>query len=245
MQRSKHKHKARHVVIIASDAVNTATKQYKLRPWILRVVTVVCCVLIGAVAGYMIYEGQIWEAVNARRESLRETVDRQEEEKLVLENEKKALENEIEGLNEQIRILRETVNQKVENETALTEQLEKQSIPSEFPLTGSASMEETLSEDNPICVFTVSPGITVVATAKGTVTAINDDVEYGHNVWVDHGNGYVTVYRNQGEAAVKQGDSVVQGTMLFTIGEDNGTLGYQMMLDGVYINPMDVLAISG
>ena len=62
---------------------------------------------------------------------------------------------------------------------------------------------------------------------------------------MDHGNGYVTIYRNQGDAMVKQGDSVVQGTTLFMIGEDNTKLGYQMLKDGTYINPMDMLAISG
>ena len=102
-----------------------------------------------------------------------------------------------------------------------------------------------MAEDVPICVFTASQGTTVVATASGTVTAVNDDAEYGHNVWVDHGNGYVTIYRNQGDPSVKQGDSVVQGTTLFLIGESNTRLGYQMMKDGSYINPMDMLAISG
>ena len=41
------------------------------------------------------------------------------------------------------------------------------------------------------------------------------------------------------------GDSVVQGTTLFVIGEDNADLGYQMQKDGSYINPMNMLAISG
>ena len=41
------------------------------------------------------------------------------------------------------------------------------------------------------------------------------------------------------------GDSVVQGTTLFVIGEDNADQGYQMQKDGSYINPMDMLAISG
>ena len=44
---------------------------------------------------------------------------------------------------------------------------------------------------------------------------------------------------------VNVGDSVVQGTTLFVIGEDNADLGYQMQKDGSYINPMDMLAISG
>ena len=38
---------------------------------------------------------------------------------------------------------------------------------------------------------------------------------------------------------------MVQGTTLFVIGEDNADLGYQMQKDGSYINPIDMLAISG
>lgn len=37
----------------------------------------------------------------------------------------------------------------------------------------------------------------------------------------------------------------VDYTTLFVIGEDNADLGYQMQKDGSYINPMDMLAISG
>lgn len=85
----------------------------------------------------------------------------------------------------------------------------------------------------------------VVATAGGTVINVNDDSEYGHNVWIDHGNGYVTIYRNKGTVTVKQGDKVVQGTTLFLIDEDSTQLGYQMMRDNVYISPMELLAISG
>ena len=96
-----------------------------------------------------------------------------------------------------------------------------------------------------MCVFTAATGAMVVATANGTVSAVNDDAEFGHNVWVDHGNGYVTIYRNQREVKVNQGETVRQGSTLFIINEDNSTLGYQMLKDGVYINPMEVLAISG
>lgn len=71
--------------------------------------------------------------------------------------------------------------------------------------------------------------------ASGTVIAINDDEIYGHSVWVDHGNGYVTIYRNKGDTTVNVEDSVVQGTTLFVIGEDNADLGYQMQKDGSYI----------
>lgn len=238
MQRKKHKRKTNHVLIVTSDAVDANVKQFKIRPWILETIIIVLCVVIGAMIGYLAYGERIWEAAvqknNAQAEAMKE-----------LSQEKEELEAEIQNLNDKIQILSETVNQKVESEKELTAQLEKQSTPTEFPLTGSASMEEGTADDAPICIFTASEGTTVVATASGTVIAINDDAEYGHNVWVDHGNGYVTIYRNQGETSVNQGDSVVQGTTLFLIGESNTKLGYQMMKDGSYINPMDMLAISG
>ena len=213
------------------------------------------CIVIGAMIGYIIHEEQIWMTVTQnnqlQQEALQEELQKQEAEKQLLEAEKanltarnSALEGQIAELNEKIQILSDTVNEKVQNETMLTEKLEMQSMPTEFPLTGSAAMEDT-AEDELICVFQASEGTMVVAVASGIVSAVNDDEEYGHNVWVDHGNGYITVYRNQGDATVKQGDTVSQGTTLFLIGEDNTKLGYQMLKDGTYINPMELLSISG
>lgn len=244
MQRKKHKRKMSHVVIVTSDAVDASVKQFRIRPWMLQTVIFVLCVIIGGLIGVLIYEGQIWDAVSRSNIEKQETILQLEEEKLVLNDEKEALETQIAELNDKIQILSDTVNEKVQSENELAAQLEKQSLPTEFPLNGSASMEE-VTEGDPICVFNASVGITVVATARGTVSAVNDDSEYGHNVWIDHGNGYITIYRNQGDAMVKKGDTVVQGTTLFMIGEDNAKLGYQMLKDGAYINPMDMLAISG
>ena len=244
MQRKKHKRKMNHVVIVTSDAADASVKQFRIRPWVVQMIILLLCVVIGVLIGVLVYEEQIWSAVKRSNTEKQETILVLEEEKQTLNEEKKQLESEISELNDKIQILSNTVNEKVQNENELTAQLEQQSLPTGFPLNGSAAMEE-ITEGDPICVFTASEGITVVATASGTVTCVNDDGEYGHNIWVDHGNGYVTIYRNQGEAMVKQGDSVVQGTTLFMIGEDNTKLGYQMLKDGSYINPMDMLAISG
>lgn len=237
MQLKKHKRKTNHVVIVTSDAVDANVKQYRIKPWIMQVIILVLCIIIGVLIGYFFYEEKLWEVARQRSTEQQEVIKALEEENL-------ALESEVDGLNDQIQILSETVNQKVQKESELTAMIEAQSLPTEFPLNGSASMQEN-AEGDPMCVFTASVGTMVVATAGGTVTAVNDDADYGHNVWIDHGNGYVTIYRNKGDVTVKQGDVVVQGTTLFMVGEDNATLGYQMMKDGAYINPMDMLAISG
>ena len=244
MQRKKHKRKMNHVVIVTTDAVDANVKQFRIRPWILQTIILFLCVVIGALIGYLNYEKQVWDAMNQKNISLQASVEQLEAANNSLDTEKKAAEAEIVDLNDQIQILSETINQKMQTESELLEKLESQSLPTEFPLTGSSTMEEELGDDY-LCLFNTSVGTTVVATAKGTVTAVNVDVEYGHSIWVDHGNGYITIYKNEGDVTVQEGDAVVKGSTLYVVGEEDLKLGYQMKKDGEYINPMDMLAING
>lgn len=237
MAKKKHKRKVSRIVIFTSDAVDAKVKQWKIHPWICNLAVLVLCVLIGGMIGYFLYEEDIWSGIQT-------AANAKEEEILLLQEENELLTAEIESLTEKMAVLSETVNQKAQDAENLQLQLEEQSMPTGFPLTGSAAMEE-IREGEPICIFTGTENITVVATASGTVLSVEDDETYGHKITVDHGNGYVTIYRNKGDAKVKAGDSVARGTTLYIIGKDNTQLGYQMMKDGAYINPMDVLAISG
>ncbi len=246
MVRKGHKRKNNHVVIVTSDATDGKMRQFRIRPWILQTIILVQCVIIGALIGFFLYEKDVWTGEIQRTEVENETITKLEQEKAELEGQVAGLNGEIEELNERIGILSETVTQKAQTETELSEQLQKQTIPTEFPLTGKTSMEETTEESgNPICIFTASTGSMVVAAANGTVTVVNEDPEYGNNVWVDHGNGYTTIYRCTGEVKVRQGETITQGATLFVITGDNSKLGYQMTRDGAYISPMEVLAISG
>ena len=237
MGRQRHKRKKHQMMILASDSVDIGIEQFRYHPWLFRMTVLILCIVIGAGIGFIYFEQEVLSERNRETKVWQEQV-------ADLEQEKKALENEVASLKETIQILSETITQKTQNESQLSQQLQKQTTPTEFPLTGSATMEEA-TEGNPMCIFTATDGAMVIATAAGTVTAVNDDSEYGHNIWVDHGNGYVTIYRNSGEIKVKQGETVTQGTTLFLVGEENSKLGYQMLKDGVYINPMEMLAISG
>lgn len=239
MARRRHKRKSSHVVIVTSDATDASTRQFRIRTWKVRAFVILLSVVLGAVAGYIVFlrDTQTKEQDEVQKVQQQETIQ-------ALEEENAALQARIDELDNTVQILSNTVTQKTESESSLVQQLEQQFIPTEFPLTGAATFEE-VPEGDAICIFSAAPGAMVVATANGTVSAVNDDSEYGHNVWVDHGNGYVTIYRNQGEVKVKQGETVRQGSTLFLIDEENNRLGYQMMKDGVYIDPMEMLAISG
>ena len=237
MGRQRHKRKKHRIVLLASDAVNAGVEQIHYHPWRPWVVILILCAFLGACLGYFSF-------VEDLRTEMEGATSVQQAQIAQLEQEKADLESEIVSLKETITILSNTVNQKTQNENQLSEQLEKQTMPTEFPLTGMATMEMA-SEGEPMCIFTATDGAMVVATAGGTITAVNDDSEYGHNIWVDHGNGYVTVYRNSGEVKVKQGETVTQGTTLFLTNDENSKLGYQMLKDGAYIDPLEMLAISG
>jgi len=237
MGRQRHKRKKHQIVLLASDAVNAGVEQIHYHPWRSWFVILILCAVLGACFGYFYFTDKVREENDREMSAQRERI-------AALEQEKSELESQIVTLNDTIQILSETVNQKTQNETLLSEQLERQKTPTGFPLTGSATMDMA-TEGDPMCIFTGTDGAMVIATAEGTVTAVNDDSEYGHNIWVDHGNGYVTVYRNSGEVKVKQGEKVTQGTTLFLISDESCKLGYQMLRDGAYIDPMEMLAISG
>ena len=238
MGRSRHKRRNSHVVIVTSDAADARMKQFRIRPWIVQTIVIILCVLVGALIGYFLYENNVRTGEVKQTEAQNEAISILEQEKADLEAQVAGLNEEIGELNEQIRILSETVSQKVQSEGELSGQLEQQYLPTRLPLSERATMDGVTGEDLTL-VFTASSGAMVVATASGTVIGVNDDTEYGHNVWIDHGNGYVTVYRNQGEVKVKQGETVTRGATLFLITEDSSKLGYQVRKDDVYVDPME------
>lgn len=229
---------------VTSDAENAEAKQFRISSRMLWVFVLLICILIGALIGFVCYESKAIKDRKAYLTMHSQEMEKLEQERTVLEQKNIALESEVAEKDELIYVLSEAVNQKTQMENQLTEQIEKQAIPTEFPLTGSATMEE-VSGENLTCVFLATEGAMVIATANGTVTAVNNDVEYGYNVWVDHGNGYVTIYRNAGEVKVKQGEAVTAGTTLILTDENSRKLGYQMMKNNEYIDPMEMIEISG
>ncbi len=235
MSDEKEKRGAGCILICRSDVQDA--KQWKIRPWIFHTAWILLCILIGAAVGYFIFEGRLWNQV-------REAGVQKDLQLTALEEENVLLKKEIQDLTEKLEVLSDAINLKAQDAEKLQEKLEEQHIPTGFPLTGSASVEQVIEEE-PICIFTGAQNITVVATASGVVTAIEEDKEYGHKITVDHENGYFTIYRNKGEAKVKVGDRVARGTTLYIVGSDNVILGYQMIKDDELIDPMDVLEISG
>lgn len=149
-----------------------------------------------------------------------------------------------EELTDKVIILSDTINQKVEEEEALEQARAQAHMPVGFPMSSSASLEKVDGED-PMVKLNGTVGNGIIASADGTVVSVTTDSGYLHCIKIDHGNGYNSIYRNDGDVMIKEGDEVVRGAILYVIGEDNTELGYQITYDEKYIDPMDLINIDG
>lgn len=176
---------------------------------------------------------------NARKNIVEQTVMIND---LTDENEALTIENST--LSSKVTVLSEAVSKKTEAEDALSQETIENALPKGFPLSGSATMKEA-GEDDPMLVFTAVLGINVLTTGTGTVVSVDADEEFGNKIVIDHGNGYQSVYRNNGTPLVKNGEELGKGYILFSVGKDNQELGYQIMQNDQYIDPMILIDING
>ena len=237
MSKNRHKRKVSHILIYTTDAVDADTKQVRIHHWVLAGVTLIVCCVLGAVIGYAVYEGELWGRIRKHDASQNAAL-------IAAQDEKDALQEKIDEQDAKIEMLSITIQDQTQQIAELQAQIAEQSVPTDYPLTGSASMT-VITDGDPMVEFTATEGSTVVAAGKGVVTAVEEDEVYGSRVVIDHGNGYVSIYRNKGESQVKAGDEVASGTTLFMVTEDNRQLGYQIKENDVYIDPTTIIAIKG
>lgn len=248
MQKKKNKRrKANYVLLVVSDSPVEKIKRYRFsraRVKFIKTLFLLVFLVLVSYIGFTAYHNTI---VMSRETALKLELGTLNEEYSVLQQEN-------EQLLEKVSILSKTVNEKVSAE----KEQEEKNMPSGFPLSGTADVEEQEEilemEDEeirrPLIYFEAGEGVSAVAAGAGIVSYVAEDNKYGYQVFVDHGNGYTTIYRSGTEPKVKEGDEVTRGTLLYEmkVDEDNeyaNVMVYQVMSDGKYVKPTDVLEING
>lgn len=255
----KHRHRRHYTIMIVSGDSDGQNKRFHLGHVKTQLLAFGTFALVLAVICYIVYSSMTISNLKAIEQNHLSQIEELSEANASLESSL----SELETSSEQLKL---ALNQKVETEKSAAEEDEQLHIPTGFPLTGTASMKNAIdSEDtssveedltaaessdsstsgNPIVIFSASSGSSIVATASGTVTSITADSKYGNIVTIDHGNGYISIYRNAGDVLVTEGKEVTKGDILIVVGDDNTTLGYQIQLDGEYIDPETMIEISG
>ncbi len=92
--------------------------------------------------------------------------------------------------------------------------------------------------------FTAPRGTAIQATGDGTIVRVQKiRTGYGHNVTIDHGFGYKTLYGHMSRIDVKKGQKVKKGEKIGLVGSTGGStaphLHYEVIHNGRKVNPID------
>lgn len=86
------------------------------------------------------------------------------------------------------------------------------------------------------------PGTPIAAPAEGKVLETGDYFFNGKTVFLDHGNGFVTMYCHLDEIHVEQGDTLTKGDTLGTVGATGRVTGphlhWTVYLNGQAVDPL-------
>lgn len=259
MSTDLRKRKITYTIILTSDSPAANYRRMHIKTGALAVVSFVVFVAVICYAVYTTITMGGYIERNAK----------QLEQLVQMKTENETLAAEKESLAGKVSSLEETLSRKEEQEHELVAAHEENYIPRGFPMSGAAQIkeedtaaqdaqdeqDETDENENTLkveankewkeLIFVAAEGTKVVATAPGTVKEVREAEGEVSYVIIDHGNGYVTTYRNLGSPIVEEGSQVVKGVALFLVGEDNTETGYSIRKDDSYVDPLEMIEIKG
>lgn len=249
----KHRHSRNYTFMIISGDSDGRTRKFHLNHLASQVLAYTVFILILLVTCQIIYSAITIKSLRAIEKEQKDSIDSLTTERSSLISENEALSNKVEQMSA-------ALNQRLEEEQVSAEEAENNAIPSGFPLSGNANYTKAVdnpgetsvtkenietAKGNPILLFESGSDNSIIAAGSGTVLTVTSDVKFGNMVTIDHGNGYVSIYRNSGSPLVSEGARIDKGDILFVIGGKNTTLGYQIQKDEQYVDPVTVIEISG
>lgn len=245
MSDKRHKRKRGYTIMVLSDSAEKNQKKFHVN---MEILSGVAFVLLLAVVCYAEYTTILAHGANKRSENyvLQIATLQQENEQLL--REKEELKKQTANLNQMLLQMEAQVKlqEKTKQETA-------ENMPKGSPMSGAAQIKEAggnagmqANQDWKEVIFIAATGTNAVATGAGKVISIlpAKDGEPG-SISIDHGNGYVSYYRNKGTPKVEAGNAVEQGTVLFSIEGNNTEIGYSISKDSVFLEPMEIIEIKG
>lgn len=236
MESNEKKEKVKYNILFVPDSTTADVKKISIKLEVL-------IAFFAAIAFLIIVAFVYCFILTGELEATIKTVDDLKSQISTLTEENSALAINNKELEDKVAILSDTVNDKVQKE----EEIALAYLPTGFPLEGTAAYneEETMLDGNAIAIFEAAVGTRVLATGSGTISSIAGNEQAGYIVMLDHENGYFSVYRNGSEPRVKEGDKVTNATEIFSIQEGKEKLGYQVIQNDVYIDPLEVMEIYG
>jgi len=248
MASKRHKRKVGYTIMIVSDSVEKNQKKFHINTGLL---SIVAFVLLLAVICYAEYTTILMHGATERSEVYAGQIAELQKDNKQLLKEKEELEKQVANLNQ---TLAQKETQVLKQEETIQAAAEEENMPRGFPVSGAAQIKEAGGEDVAglqakeewkEAVFVAAPQTNVIATGAGTVVGVVPAGEEPAGISIDHGNGYVSNYRNMGTPQVTVGSTVEKGDVLFGIEENNVEIGYSISKDDAFLEPMEIIEIKG
>jgi murein DD-endopeptidase MepM/ murein hydrolase activator NlpD len=99
------------------------------------------------------------------------------------------------------------------------------SFPSAFPVEGTLTQGFSPENQHYGIDIAAREQSEIKSIADGTVINAGWTINYGYVIYVQHGNGYMSVYKHGARLFVQEGDIVLKGDLLGTVG-DKGALSF-------------------
>ncbi|MCD8325324.1 MAG: peptidoglycan DD-metalloendopeptidase family protein [Lachnospiraceae bacterium] len=241
-----------HTITVTGSDPEEKTLTFQLRNTTIYLIVAAVCAVVGIFLGIIIFETRQVLEITARTTAKQQELSDEytqlaaQYEQLEGQYADEILENE--ELTSQVSALTATLQDKLAAEETAAAEAEEEALPTGFPVTGSstpAELPEGESELDEAVYYEGSEGTVVVATGTGTVELIRENAYGYYEVHIDHGNGYASIYTNTGTPLVREGDTVVRGTPLYLIQEDNTLIKYQITKDDALINVYTIMSVDG
>ncbi len=226
----------------SSDAAKTIEITFDRLLQLITGAVATAIIVIGLLCSMMVHNHKLKNSLDAAQQSIGEL------------NESNAmLESTVSSLNDQIAAdkaafskIEDTISRKEEEEAA---NAEVAAIPDEIPIKNAKAIliEDPYKDSNGGAtsglVFSTTQGAVVAASAEGTVTHVDSDEDnpfYKRGIVIDHGNGYITYYRLNGDVSIEEGSEVKKNDVLAVL-SDNGFVAYEIKKDGNFIDPITMI----
>lgn len=243
-EEKKRGRKYNYTLMLFTDSREGNVRQLQIDSVVVEVVAALLVIIMIALAAVCVGRGEALAALREMSAGQAQRIQTLEQENGELITKVQELTVKEKELTQKVVVLSDTINRKVDEEEAEAAREAKACMPIGFPMTSSAVVEQVETEEPMVKLTGTEPG-NVVAAGAGVVESVTTDSRYLHCVRIDHGNGYISIYRNDGDVMVKEGVEIVRGSILYVIGEDNTELGYQILYEKEYVDPMELLNING
>ncbi len=226
----------------SSDSARTIEVSYDRILQLLTGAVAIIIIVVGLMLSMVFHNHKLKVSLDEAETSIEEL----SETNRTLEGNVAALSDQVEADKKVFSKIEDTISKK-EEEQAL--EAEEAAIPNAVPIKNAkAIMVEDPYGDSEGgrsmgIVFSTLKGAVIASTAEGLVTHVDSDDDnpyYKRGVVIDHGNGYNTYYRLNGDVSIEEGAAVSKGDVLAVMTSD-GFVAYEIRKDGAFIDPKTMM----